>query len=108
MSLANKRIGPYRLTQKLSGCKSYEVYSAVDKRSSEEVIITCIRLTDKGYLAAKGKKKIHSDRIKQYVEATRALNYPGIVPILESDEKIIRSKNYFYLEPCLKTLTGSQ
>jgi len=91
MSLVNQHIGSYRLIRKLSENQGYKVYQAVHIRSTKERIIQLAKLT------GKLNKKKSRTRLKQSIEAIRALDHPRIAPILKCDIAEIDGTNYFYL-----------
>jgi hypothetical protein len=97
MPLEGQHIGHYHLLRQLSESEGYEVYRAEDIHSPAQVILELVRLTDSGYLARKGKQKIHSGRIKQHLETLRASQLPRLVPIWEAEITRIGSHNYLYV-----------
>src|SRR5436853_7086152 len=102
MPLEGHHIGYYHLLRQLSESDGYEAYRAEDTHSSaeagaKEVIIELVKLTDTGHRDAKGKQKIHSDRIKRRIEALRALNHHHIVPIHVAEEAQIENTRYLYI-----------
>ena len=100
MSLVNQRIGSYRLVHKLYANQDYKIYQAVHIRSSKERIIQLAKLE------GKLNKKESRTRLKQKVEAIRAMNSPYIIPILKVDFAQIKGKNYCYLRTtCFKSVS---
>ena len=100
MSLVNQRVGYYRLVHKLHANQDYKIYQAVHIRSSKERIIQLAKLEGKLH------KKESRTRLKQKVEAIRAMNSPNIIPILKVDFAQIKGKNYCYLRTtCFKSVS---
>ncbi|MGZ3618754.1 MAG: baseplate J/gp47 family protein, partial [Ktedonobacteraceae bacterium] len=100
MSLVNQRAGSYRLVHKLYANQDYKIYQAVHIRSSKERIIQLAKLE------GKLNKKESRTRLKQKVEAIRAMNSPYIIPIRKIDFARIKGKNYFYLRTtCLESVS---
>ncbi|MGZ6365979.1 MAG: baseplate J/gp47 family protein [Ktedonobacteraceae bacterium] len=100
MSLVNQRVGSYRLVHKLHANQDYKIYQAVHIRSSKERIIQLAKLE------GKLNKKESRTRLKQKVEAIRAMNSPYIIPIRKIDFARIKGKNYFYLRTtCLESVS---
>ena len=100
MSLVNQRVGYYRLVHKLHANQDYKIYQAVHIRSSKERIIQLAKLEGKLH------KKESRTRLKQKVEAIRAMNSPYIIPILKVDFAQIKGKNYCYLRTtCFKSVS---
>ena len=98
MSLVNQRIGSYRLVHKLYANQDYKIYQAVHIRSSKERIIQLAKLE------GKLNKKESRTRLKQKVEAIRAMNSPYIIPILKIDFARIKGKDYCYIRTtCFKS-----
>ncbi len=98
MSLVNQRVGFYRLVHKLYANQDYKIYQAVHIRSSKEQIIQLAKL--EGKLNKKGSRT----RLKQKVEAIRAMNSPYIIPIQKIDFATIKGNNYCYIRTtCFKS-----
>ncbi len=102
MSLVNQRAGSYRLVHKLYAKQDYKIYQAVHIRSSKERIIQLAKLE------GKLNKKESRTRLKQKVEAIRAMNSPHIIPILKIDFAQIKGKNYCLFENYLLQICFTQ
>ena len=100
MSLVNQRVGSYRLVHKLFANQDYKIYQAVHIRSSKEHIIQLAKLE------GKLNKKESRTRLKQKVEAIRAMNSPYIIPIQKIDFAKIKGNNYCYIRTtCFKSVS---
>jgi VCBS repeat-containing protein len=98
MSLVNQRVGSYRLVHKLYANQDYKIYQAVNIRNSKERMIQLAKL------GGKLNKKESRTRLKQKVEAIRAINSPYIIPILKIDFARIKGKDYCYIRTtCFKS-----